>query len=110
MKLNDYQLTVSSRLNSDIIYTSMNLKARLSLNSLALCGEAGEVANKIKKLIWYDPEWTDDKVNSIKDELCDILFHLSQLGTEFGMTMTDLADRAYINMTKKPSLAGVKNE
>jgi NTP pyrophosphatase (non-canonical NTP hydrolase) len=105
MKLNDYQLTISARLNSDVNYSAMDLKARLTLNSLALCGEAGEIANKIKKLIWYDPEWTDNKVASIKDELCDVLYHLSQLCTELNMTMTDLASRGHSNITKKRALS-----
>ena len=60
--------------------------------SLALTGEAGEVAEKIKK-IWRDKNKkvsTEDKLE-IKKELGDVLWYLSQLAEELDIDFDDVA-------------------
>lgn len=60
--------------------------------TLGLCGESGEVAEKIKKLIRDDNGIvTDEKKEEIKKELGDIMWYLAQLCTEFGLNMDDVA-------------------
>lgn len=48
--------------------------------SLALCGEAGELANKIKK-IWRGDAWDPQ---AIKEEIADVRIYLEQLAKCFG--------------------------
>ncbi len=60
--------------------------------ALGMMGEAGEVAEKIKK-IWRDKE---KKVNNedreeIKKELGDVLWYMSQLALEIGIDFDDVA-------------------
>jgi NTP pyrophosphatase (non-canonical NTP hydrolase) len=60
--------------------------------TLGLCGEAGEVAEKIKKVI-RDNEgvYSEQAKTNIKAELGDVLWYLSQLTTELGFDLHDVA-------------------
>ena len=60
--------------------------------SLGLVGEAGEVAEKVKKVI-RDKGGVFDKEskNAIKKELGDVLWYLSNLCTEFNFNLDDVA-------------------
>ena len=64
--------------------------------ALGLCGEAGEVADKIKKTIRGDS--TLEKVTgSIADELGDVLWYLAILADDLGVPLEDIA---YWNVDK----------
>lgn len=59
---------------------------------LGLAGESGEVAEKIKKII-RDQEGLVNDINreEIKKELGDVLWYLTQLSFEFGISLDDVA-------------------
>tara|TARA_B100000700_G_scaffold212024_1_gene233065 strand:- start:2507 stop:2836 length:330 start_codon:yes stop_codon:yes gene_type:complete len=61
--------------------------------TLGLVGEAGEVADKVKKIL-RDKNGVFDEVskNSIKFELGDVLWYISQLSTELGYELEDVAN------------------
>lgn len=60
--------------------------------TLGLVGEAGEVAEKIKKTIRDDNGiLTDEKKEELKKELGDVLWYLSQISTEIGASLEDIA-------------------
>jgi len=61
----------------------------LAYCALGLTGEAGEVANKIKKLV--RDEDTLAKRADIVAELGDCLWYLSQLATELKVSLSDVA-------------------
>jgi len=58
---------------------------------LGLAGETGEVVEKFKKMIRADEALTDDKKIEIKKELGDVLWYLSQIGTELGISLEEIA-------------------
>ena len=60
--------------------------------TLGLAGEAGEVAEKIKKIL-RDKEGKVDDVDreEIKKELGDVLWYLTQLATELKIPLEDVA-------------------
>ncbi len=65
--------------------------------TLGLCGEAGEVAEKIKKIIRDNNSIADpERINEIKKELGDVLWYIAQLSTELNLTLEDIA-QANIN-------------
>lgn len=68
-----------------LVLTSGN--RRLMENTLGLVGEAGEVAEKVKKSIRDD--YLD--VNVIKKELGDVLFYVAALGGYFDIKLDDIA-------------------
>ncbi len=60
--------------------------------TLGLVGEAGEVADKVKKVLRDKDGVFDDEVKqAIKYELGDVLWYISQLSTEFGFKLEDVA-------------------
>ena len=62
---------------------------RRVFDALALCGEAGEVANIVKKTEFYPDYGARDK--QIIDELSDVLFHLVSLCQEMGISLDELS-------------------
>src|SRR3989344_669109 len=66
--------------------------------TLGLAGEAGEVAEKIKKVIRdKGGQINDETRNEIKKELGDVLWYVSQMATEIGLSFDDIAES---NITK----------
>jgi NTP pyrophosphatase (non-canonical NTP hydrolase) len=60
--------------------------------TLGLCGEAGEVAEKVKKLMRdADAKPTDEFRENVKKELGDVLWYLAQMCHELGFTLDDVA-------------------
>lgn len=64
--------------------------------TLGLIGEAGEVAEKVKKLfrdkdILTAKTVSDDDIEEIKKELGDVLWYLAQIATEFNLDLDNVA-------------------
>jgi NTP pyrophosphatase (non-canonical NTP hydrolase) len=86
MELNTYQ----EQARSTAIYP--NLGSNIIYPSLGICGEAGEVAEKVKKIIRDDGGVvTDVKRDAIAAELGDILWYVSQLAAEIDYSLDDIA-------------------
>ena len=69
-----------------------NLGSNNIYPTLGLVGEAGEVAEKVKKVI-RDKKWIfdDESKKAIKKELGDVLWYLSNLCNEFGFSFEEVA-------------------
>ncbi|MCT0214495.1 nucleoside triphosphate pyrophosphohydrolase family protein [Synechococcus sp. CS-1324] len=97
MNLNDYQLKARStarypQVGANPIYPT-----------LGLCGEAGEVADKVKKVLRDRGGHFDAEVGeAIKLELGDVLWYVAQLASELGF---DLETIATANLAKLASRA-----
>lgn len=62
--------------------------------TLGLAGETGEVAEKIKKIIRDDGgEVLSEKKKEIEKELGDVLWYLTQLATELGLSLDKIAEK-----------------
>lgn len=61
--------------------------------TLGLSGEAGEIANKIKKIERDNGGVITDAVReTVKAELGDLLWYVARLGTELGLDMNSIAE------------------
>lgn len=59
--------------------------------TIGLMGEAGEIANKVKKAIRDDNgKITVERRQEIKEEIGDTMWYISQLSTELGLKLSDV--------------------
>src|SRR3954454_2982075 len=86
MRLSDYQ----ERSRATAVYP--NAGENLLYPTLGLCGEAGEVAEKIKKMLRDDAgQFTEEHRVAMAKELGDVLWYVAQLATEAGLDLDDVA-------------------
>ena len=88
MDFNYYQ----NRARETAIYPGMG--SEFTYPALGLVGEAGEIANKLKKVIRDESGvLSDDVRKSVSDELGDVLWYVAQLATEMGTDLNSIAQR-----------------
>jgi NTP pyrophosphatase (non-canonical NTP hydrolase) len=67
--------------------------SNLEYPTLGLTGEAGEVANIVKKIQRdFGGEITDEIRGKLKDELGDVLWYISACADELGLTLREIAE------------------
>ena len=60
--------------------------------TLGLCGEAGEVADKVKKVMRdQNGVFTPEVIAALQLELGDVLWYVAQLATELGLELDQVA-------------------
>jgi NTP pyrophosphatase (non-canonical NTP hydrolase) len=73
--------------------TYPNAGEDLTYPALGLCGEAGEVAEKVKKTLRDDGGvLSDERREALSRELGDVLWYLSQLATEADLDLETIAE------------------
>jgi NTP pyrophosphatase (non-canonical NTP hydrolase) len=86
MELSDYQ----ERSRATAVYPGAG--ANLLYPTLGLCGEAGEVAEKIKKMVRDDAGvLSPERREALAKELGDVLWYVAQLATEAGLDLDAIA-------------------
>jgi len=86
MTLSDYQ----ARARETAVYPGAG--DNLLYPTLGLCGEAGEVAEKVKKMIRDDAGvLSDDRREALAKELGDVLWYVAQVATEAGLDLGEVA-------------------
>ncbi|KZR89666.1 nucleoside triphosphate pyrophosphohydrolase family protein [Synechococcus sp. MIT S9508] len=100
MLLNDYQQ--QSRQTARYPDAGNNL----IYPTLGLTGEAGEVADKVKKLIRDSEGVVDERfTEDVALELGDVLWYVAQLATELGLSLEEVAS-ANLSKLKSRSQRG----
>ena len=67
--------------------------ANLEYPTLGLAGEAGEVANIVKKIQRdFAGELNDEIRAKLQDELGDVLWYISACADELGLTLNEIAE------------------
>ena len=70
--------------------------------TLGLVGEAGELANKVKKVFRDDGGvLTDEKRHMIAQELGDALWYVSQIANEIGFTLEHIAEQNLAKLSSR---------
>ena len=87
MRLSEYQ----ERSRATAIYPDAG--DNLLYPTLGLCGEAGEVAEKVKKMVRDDGgRLSAERREAIAKELGDVLWYLAQLATEAELDLELIAE------------------
>lgn len=70
--------------------------------TLGLTGEAGEVANKVKKVCRDDKKvFTAEKCESIADELGDCMWYIAMCAENLGYSLEDIARMNYAKLQSR---------
>ena len=66
--------------------------------ALGLAGEAGEIADQVKKAIRDDSgAFSERRKVQMKEEMGDALWYIAQIATELGLSLEEIAE---VNLTK----------
>ena len=96
MNLNEYQQ--QSRITAKYPSAGKNF----IYPTLGLVGEAGEVAEKIKKVLRDDGgEVNKEKREEIAKELGDVLWYLAQVATELDLPLDEIAQKNLIKLRSR---------
>ncbi len=98
MELNDYQ-------SKAYTYAIYPWEINLAYPALGLAGEAGEVANKVKKVYRDNMDGSEIR-DDIAAELGDVLWYLGALATEFGLDLNVIAQNN-LNKLESRRIRGV---
>lgn len=87
MNFEEYQIAAS------VTALYPNRLKNLEYPTLGLAGEAGEVANIVKKIQRdFGGEITEEIRAKLKDELGDVLWYISACADELNLTLTEIAE------------------
>jgi len=82
-----------------------NRLKNLEYPTLGLTGEAGEVANIVKKIQRdFGGEITEEIRSKLKDELGDVLWYISACADELGLTLEQIAEFNLKKLAKRHNL------
>ena len=96
MNLNDYQ--IKSRVTA--LYPDVG--NNVIYPTLGLAGEAGEVADKVKKIIRdKNGVFDEESKEAIKLELGDVLWYVAQLSSELGFELENIAEANIIKLQSR---------
>ncbi|PIR87213.1 MAG: hypothetical protein COU11_01515 [Candidatus Harrisonbacteria bacterium CG10_big_fil_rev_8_21_14_0_10_49_15] len=78
---------------------------------MGLAGETGEVAEKVKKIFRdSDGVVTEERRDMIKKELGDVLWYVSQVAAEFGLSLEDVASHNMEKLLSRVETGTVKGD
>ena len=82
--------TIKKNLKKTAVYTK---KHAIAYTALGLMGEAGEVAERLKRIYRGEDggKITKERTKELEKELGDILWYISQLSTELGLSLNNIA-------------------
>lgn len=81
----------------------------LAYATLGLAGEAGELANKVKKILRGDPRGWDTREAMIS-ELGDVLWYVAALAGELGISLDDVATLNLAKLADRASSGTIKGD
>jgi NTP pyrophosphatase (non-canonical NTP hydrolase) len=82
----------------------------LAYVALGLTGEAGEIANKIKKIYRDNLEVNDELKQTLSKEIGDCLWYISALCTELNLSLTDVANQNLEKLLDRKSRDKISGE
>ncbi|HEX7394254.1 MAG TPA: nucleoside triphosphate pyrophosphohydrolase family protein [Anaerolineaceae bacterium] len=85
--------------------------AKVIYPALGLSGEAGEVANQVKKILRDNAgELTEERRAKIIDELGDVLWYAAALASDIGISLDDVAAANLEKLAKRAVDGSLKGD
>lgn len=107
LKIDEYQ----QRANETAIYPGKGEVMGLAYTVLGLTGEAGEVANKVKKVLRDSGgKMTDEMRTKIREELGGVYWYLAQTATELGVPLSLIAQENLDILAKRKAEGKIKGD
>lgn len=97
MELDKYQ----AQQKKCAFYPKLGTMQGLAYTALAMCGEAGEAANIIKKALREDRELTSAEKEALMLELGDVLYYLTASASELSISLTAVAWANTVKINKR---------
>jgi NTP pyrophosphatase (non-canonical NTP hydrolase) len=106
MKFEEYQ----EIMKDFAVYPRDTELAAISYLALGLNGEAGEVAEQIKKAIRNDGYLSNERREKIIQELGDVLWYITRIAVEFDVSMAEIAVANIEKLENRKRLNQLKHE
>jgi NTP pyrophosphatase (non-canonical NTP hydrolase) len=106
MNFDDYQKTIKDF----AVYPRENELTAISYLALGLNGEAGEVAEQVKKAIRNDGRITEERRAKILDEIGDVLWYISRIAIEFDVSLAEVAAHNVAKLEHRKQTQSLKHE
>lgn len=107
MDLDEYQRLATRT----ALFSDEDVKYALMYLGLGVAGETGEIAEKIKKILRNDGgAISEEKRESLKQEIGDVLWYLSQLSRVLGFKFSEAATANIIKLSDRASRGVIKSE
>lgn len=104
MTLNEYQ----QKALETAIYSK---EYKIIYPALGMCGEAGEVADKVKKVIRDNhKEFTPEKKGEIAKEIGDVLWYCATLAHDLGYSLEEIAEINYAKLKSRQLRGKINGE
>lgn len=104
MTLNEYQ----QKALETAIYSK---EYKIIYPALGMCGEAGEVADKVKKVIRDNhQEFTPEKKGEIAKEIGDVLWYCATLAHDLGYSLEEIAEINYAKLKSRQMRGKINGE
>ena len=101
MDFDDYQLLA----HRTAVYPA---EKGLEYLALGLVGEAGEVANKVKKILRGDYLFTDEFAGELSKELGDVLWYLAEMCTHLDIRLMQIAGENTLKLKERKKSGKIK--
>ena len=106
MNFEDYQKIIETF----AVYPRDNELAAVSYLALGLNGEAGEVADEVKKAIRNDGHISPERRAKILNEIGDVLWYITRLAIEFDTPLAEIAQANIEKLEKRRLTNSLKHE
>lgn len=106
MELNEYQ----KKALTTAVYDA---KYKIIYPALGLAEETGEVVGKVKKWLRGDDgagEMSEERKEALKGELGDVLWYLSALAADLGMTLEEVANFNVNKLQSRKERGAIKGD
>ena len=108
MDLDEYQKQAAL---TDVITEGKDANFGRMYLSMGLAGETGEVIEKVKHIIRdQEGEVDAEKLESLKKEMGDVLWYLSQLAHAFNLSFNDIAEHNIKKLTDRAERSVLKGQ